>query len=130
MRYIVLAVCSLILFVPSLLFALAWSGTLNFEVAVASWILAISAAKFFPQLRWPVASASACVIAVPPYPYWVRTGDGGGAVLHFFYGFTPSNVPWATFFVVFVVALALYGAIFWSLRGVAALRSPGLGATS
>lgn len=129
MRYVIFAVCSLILFVPSLLFAWAWSGTLNFEVAVASWIFVIAASKFFPRFRWPVASVSALVIAVPPYPYWVRSGDSGGAALHFFYGFTPANLPWATFVVVFVLALALYGAIFWALRGAAALRPPGLGVT-
>jgi hypothetical protein len=130
MRYIVLAVCSLILFVPSLLFAQAWSGTLNLEVAIASWVLAIAAAKFFSRVRWLFACLSACVIAVPPYPYWVRTGDSGGAALHFFYGFTPLNVPWATFVVVLAVALVLYVAIFWSLRGAAVLRPPGPGTTS
>lgn len=112
MRYVLLAACSSILFVPSLLFALAWSGTLNLEVAIASWLLAIAAAKFLPRLRWPSAGVSACVIAVPPYPYWVRSGEGDGAALHFFYGFTLSTVPWITFLVVFVLALILYGAIF------------------
>jgi len=130
MRYIVFAACSLFLFGPSLLFAWAWSGTLNFEAAVISWILSITAAKFFPRLRWLFAGMSACVIAVPPYPYWVRSGESSGAVLHFFYGFTPSNLPWTTFAAVFALAMALYGAIFWSLRSAAALRPPGLGLKS
>lgn len=116
MRYVIFGACSAILLLPSLLFAWAWSGTLNFEVAVGSLILTIAAVKFFQQMRWIFAGVSACVIAVPPYPYWVRSGDDGSAVLHFFYGFTPSSLPWATFAAVFALAIALYYVIFWLLR--------------
>jgi hypothetical protein len=57
----------------------------------------------------------ALLIAVPPYPFWAFTNNQGGWFLHFFHGFTLHTAPIGMFCICFVLALVLFGVLFWAL---------------
>lgn len=117
LRIVVGGVAAVMLLVPSLVFAYAWSATLNLEVATAATGVTIVSAIWLPRFRWVGAVLAALVIAVPPYPYWTSWDESRGQYLHFFHGFSLQNVPLLTFAAIFCVALLMFAVIFWAIGG-------------
>jgi hypothetical protein len=102
-----------LLLTPSYVMALVYTS-LNFVVAAAAIFLVVLCSRF-RRTRWWLAVLGALLISVPPYPFWAFTDNRGGWFLNFFHGFTLQTSPIGTFCIVFVLALALFGALFWAL---------------
>ena len=110
------------LLLPSVLVAATYTSV-NLKVASTAVSLCVFAAIWRPRLKWPCAAVAAFLIAVPPYPYWLSSGVNRGWYFHPLYGFTLQTTPVMQFLGMYVVALALFAAIFWALRKRSALAS-------
>ena len=102
-----------VLLAPAYVMALVYTS-LNFVVAAAAILLVVLCGRF-RRIRWWLAVLGALLIAIPPYPFWAFTNNQGGWFLHFFYGFTLHTAPIGTFCTYFLLALALFGVLFWAL---------------
>ena len=102
-----------VLLAPAYVMALVYTS-LNFVVAVAAILLVVLCSRF-RLARWWLAVFGALLIAVPPYPFWAFTNNQGGWFLNFFPGFTLHTAPIGTFCIYFVLALAMFGVLFWVL---------------
>ena len=113
-RALVAVMAIALLLFPSWLIATIFTA-INFVVALGCVVTSVLVAIWLPRWKWISAVAAALLIAVPPYPYWLYTREGGDWYLNFFHGFTLSNLPLGTFCVVFVISLLLFAAIFWAI---------------
>lgn len=111
-----------LLLLPALLVALAWT-TINLKVALIAVSVCVLVAIKMPRWRWVSAIVASLLIAVPPYPYWLFSSEDRGWYLHFFHGYNLQNLPIAVFGVVFVLAMLLFAAIFWSIHRKTELSS-------
>jgi hypothetical protein len=102
-----------VLLAPAYVMALVYTS-LNFVVTAAAIFLVVLCSRL-RRTRWWLAVLGALLIAVPPYPFWAFTNNRGGWFLHFFHGFTLHTVPISTSCICFVLALALFGVLFWAL---------------
>jgi len=114
-RALVAVVAIALLLFPSWLMATVFTA-INFVVAFGSIFTSVLISIWLPRWKWIGAVVASLLIAVPPYPYWLYTREGGEWYLNFFHGFRISNLPFDTFGVVFVVSLFLFAAIFWAIR--------------
>lgn len=115
-RGLVVVAAVVLLILPSVMMAGIYTS-IDLEAAIFAILITILTAKWLPKLKWPIGAVAAMVIAVPPYPYWVSFDAKGGWYFNAFYGFNLQTVPFFTFAWVFVLALALFAAIFWAIRG-------------
>jgi hypothetical protein len=113
-RALVAVVAVALLLFPGWLMATVFTS-INFVVALGSILTSVIIAIWLPRWKWIGAVATSIIIAVPPYPYWLYTREGGGWYLNFFHGFRISNLPFDTFGAVFVVSLLLFAGIFWAI---------------
>jgi hypothetical protein len=83
----------------------------NLLTALAAILLTVAFTRA-ARLRWLLAAVAALIIARPPYPHQVLVTTGRLWHLHFL-----NDVPFlvATLCVVYLVAFALFAALFWVL---------------
>ncbi len=101
---------------PALMMASVWTNV-DLIVSVVAVSTCILVAQFAQRWRWPCAIIASLLIAVPPYPYWLFASEERGWYLHFFHGYSVHEVPILRFSAVMIVALLLFGVIFWALGG-------------
>jgi hypothetical protein len=121
-RALVAVVAIALLLFPGWLMATVFTS-INFVVAFGSVVTIVLVAIWLPRWKWTGAVVAALLIAIPPYPYWLYTREGGDWYLNFFHGFTLSNLPFGTFSAVFVISLLLFAAIFWAIGKKASSNS-------
>ncbi len=113
-RSLVVLLAIALLLLPGWLMASVWTP-INLEVALLAIVISVVAAIFFPKWKWISAVVSSLLIAVPPYPYWLFNDNEGRWYLHFFHGFNLQDFPFLSFGAVFMIALALFWAIYWAI---------------
>lgn len=113
-RALVMVMAIALLLFPGWLMATIFTA-INFVVALGSVVTSVLVAIWLPRWKWACAVVAALLVAVPPYPYWLYTREGGDWYLNFFHGFTLSNLPFGTFGVTFVISFLLFAAIFWAI---------------
>lgn len=114
LRAFIAVVAGILLLVPALLVAIAWTSV-NLEVAAFAIVTTVLAAVWLPTRKWIAAFIASLLIAVPPYPYWLFRSESRDWYLHFFHGYHSENLPIVRFMVVFIVSLLLFAVIFWSI---------------
>jgi len=104
-----------LLLTPSILMLIAWTEV-NLVVALAALLTLIMVTRRFPTWKWTATIATALLVAIPPYPYWLFASNDRGWYFHFFSGYDLSSLPLATFMGVFIAAIALCTMLSWSLN--------------
>jgi hypothetical protein len=113
-RGIVLIAGITLLILPSLMMSAIYSS-IDLKLAMVATLLTVLTAIWLPKLKWACAMVASLFIAVPPYPYWASFDAQRGWYFNFFYGFSLQTVPFLTFACVFMLALAIFAAIFWAI---------------
>jgi hypothetical protein len=106
---------------PSLVMALAYTSV-DLNVAAVAVLICMLAATRAPKFKWVCALVASFLIAVPPYPYWLSRDTEHGWYIRPFYGFSLQNTPLLQFLVTYVVALAVFTAMFWAAGRTAKAR--------
>lgn len=126
LRVLVAVVAIALLLFPGWLMATVFTA-INFMVALGAILISVLIAIWLRHWKWISAVLASLLIAVPPYPYWLYTREGGNWYLNFFHGFSISTLPFGTFGVVFVLSLLLFAAIFWAIGKKASGEKTGSG---
>ena len=116
-KYVGAAFASAMLLAPGALTFIAWGVSLNLEISFLALLVTLAITRWVPALKWLTAIIASVLIAVPPFPYWLRWSKLGGYEFHLFAGFSPGDVPWVRFILTVMIAMLLFSVIIFSIGG-------------